>query len=136
MSTTFIETALAEHERIVIHGPGEVIFHEGDTPRGIYVLRNGSLDLGFASLNGPPRHFRRAEARQLFGLSAVVSHCPHEFSAVTRSVAELGFIEREVFARVLAEQPAIWFAVLRILSTEVNGAYQTMRELVAGDRRA
>jgi cAMP-binding proteins - catabolite gene activator and regulatory subunit of cAMP-dependent protein kinases len=68
MSTLIIEAALAQHEVTRKHDAGEVIFREGDVPRGVYILRSGSVDLTFASPHGQVRHPRVALPGQILGL--------------------------------------------------------------------
>ena len=128
-----IETTLADLEKIDFSGPDETIFAEGETPLGVYVLRSGSIDVKFSSRSGAVNHPRIAEPGQLLGLSAIVLHHRHEFSAVTRTPCEIGFIGREPFERALKERPDVWIAVLRILSNDVNAAYDDLR-LLTGRR--
>ena len=57
---------------------------------------------------------------------------PHDCSAVARTDCEVGFVERETFLRSIENTPAIRMSVLRILSSDVNAAYDDMRTLAIG----
>ena len=74
---------------------------------------------------------RHAEAGQILGLGAVLSRRPYEFSAVIQGEAQTGFVSAEDFMRALAEQPAIWQSVLRLLSEDINDSYQCLRLLAS-----
>lgn len=126
-----IQKALADSESLMHVLPGETIFREGETPRGVYVLQSGTADLLFCSRKGNARPLRVAEAGQMLGLSCVVTQRHHDCTAIAHTACEIGFIEREDFLRMLADQPAVWFSVLRLLSSDVNAVYDDMRVLAA-----
>jgi CRP-like cAMP-binding protein len=110
---------------------GGVVFKEGDTPRGVYLLYSGEVDLVFSAQDG--RHTKPlpvAEPGQILGVSAVVAGHPHEFSATAKTPVMLGFICRDAFMRALEANPNIWFSVLNVLSNDVGEVYDNMRELV------
>lgn len=109
---------------------GSVIFREGDSPRGVYLVYSGEIDLVFSAQDG--RHTKPlsvAEPGQILGVSAVVSNHAHEFSATAKTPAMLGFICRDAFMRALEANPNIWFSVLNVLSSDVGAVYDNMREL-------
>ena len=131
MSQSIIGTALADSETLLRVLPGETIFREGETPRGVYVLRSGRADLLFSSRNGDAKPLRVAEAGQILGLSCVVTQRNHDCTAIASTPCEIGFIERDDFLRTLDDRPAVWFSVLRLLSSDVNAVYEDMRVLAA-----
>lgn len=110
---------------------GRLLFHEGDDPRGIYVVHSGQVDLVFSGKNGNAKPLRVAEEGQILGLSCVVSHRPHDCSATTRTACELGFIDRDTLLEQIDHSPAIWFSVLQLLSEDVNSCYDCMRSITA-----
>jgi CRP-like cAMP-binding protein len=131
MSRSIIETTLAEHETLVRFRPGETLFREGDEPRGVYVLHSGSVQLLFAGKNGNAKPLREAQPGQILGLSCVVTQRPHDCTATAAEPCEVAFIERDDFLRTLDDSPTVWFSVLRVLSSEVNAAYDDMRVIAA-----
>ena len=131
MSRSIIETALAEHETLVRFRTGETLFREGEQPRGVYVLHSGTVHLLFASKNGSAKPLRETRPGQILGLSCVVTQRPHDCTATAAEPCEVAFIERNEFLRTLDTSPAVWFSVLRVLSSEVNAAYDDMRTIAA-----
>ena len=131
MSQSIIGTALADSETQLHVMPGETIFREGETPRGVYVLESGTADLLFSSRNGDAKPLRVAEAGQILGLSCVVTQRNHDCTAIASTPCEIGFIGRDDFLRILDDRPAVWFSVLRLLSSDVNAVYEDMRVLAA-----
>jgi CRP-like cAMP-binding protein len=131
MSRSIIETSLAEHETLVRFRTGEALFREGEPPRGVYVLHSGSVQLLFAGKNGNAKPLREARPGQILGLSCVVTRRPHDCTATAAEPCEAAFIERDEFLRTLDDSPTVWFSVLRVLSSEVNAAYDDMRVIAA-----
>lgn len=110
--------------------PGETLFKEGDEPEGIYILEAGQADLLFSARNGHVKPLRVVQSGQILGLSAVVGNKPHDCTAIARTGCRVGFIDRQSLRRLLDENPSTWFDVLRLLSNDVNAAYDDMRSLV------
>ena len=109
-----------------------MLFLEGESPAGVYVLRSGEVDLLFGARNGEVKALRVANPVQILGLSAVVMGRPHDCSATARTQCDVGFIEGTDFLRALEEGPAFRFSVLRLLSRDVNSVYDDMRALAVG----
>ncbi|MEA2490411.1 MAG: family transcriptional regulator, cyclic receptor protein [Acidobacteriota bacterium] len=131
MSRSIIETTLAERETLVRFRTGETLFREGEEPRGVYVLHSGTVHLLFAGRNGSAKPLREAQPGQILGLSCVVTRRHHDCTAVAAEPCEAAFIESDDFLRVLDDSPAVWFSVLRVLSSEVSAVYDDMRVLAA-----
>ena len=135
MNRSIIETTLADRETLIRLRSGEVLFREGEMPRGVYVLHSGTVKLLFAARNGNEKPLREAQPGQILGLSCVVTRRVHDCTATAAGPCEVAFVERDDFLRVLEESPAVWFSVLRVLSSEVNAVYADMRHLASRDSR-
>lgn len=109
-----------------------MLFLEGEALAGVYILYSGEVDLLFAARNGNVKPLRVATPGQILGLSAAVMQRPHDCSAIARVPCDVGFIPRDEFLRVLEERPAVWFSILRLLSSDVSAVYDDMRALAAG----
>jgi CRP/FNR family transcriptional regulator len=127
MSRSIIETSFAEHETLVRFRPGETLFREGEQPRGVYVLHSGSVQLLFAGKTGNAKPLRETRPGQILGLSCVITQRLHDCTATAAEPCEVAFIERDQFLHMLDDSPAVWFSVLRVLSSDVNAAYDDIR---------
>ena len=114
-------------EQVERWSAGEVIFREGDQPRGIFVLYSGTVDLIFAARSGISRSLRTATAGEIVGLGDAISDRCHDCTATTRSGARIGFVPIEALRRQLQETPALWFTVVRFLSTDLESSWATLR---------
>ncbi len=129
-SSSVLQT-LAPYETVEGWPAGKLLFREGENPRGVYVLLSGEVDLLFSARNGQAKPLRIAEAGTILGLSCVVSGRVHDCSATARSSVVTGFIAKDKFLSLLDENPALWFSVLQMLSTDINSCYDCMRTLTA-----
>lgn len=121
---SLIAEELAPYETIDAWPAGTVMFREGTPTGGIYFLHSGEVDLQFS---GKP--MMTAEAGQMLGLTSVMSSRPHESTATTRTDCITGFIEKERFLHLLDEKPALWLAVLRMISSNISACWDCMRSL-------
>jgi CRP-like cAMP-binding protein len=131
VSRSIIDTALTDRETLIRFRDGETLFREGEPPLGVYVLHSGSVRLLFTNKGGEAKPLREARPGQILGLSCLVTQRVHDCTATAEGPCDVAFIDRDDFLRVLDEQPAIWFSVLRVLSSDVNAVYADMRVLAA-----
>jgi CRP-like cAMP-binding protein len=126
----FLDAALTARETLQHLPAGTSIFDEGAQPRGVYLVHSGAIELYFQTRNGALKRVRSASVGEILGLGSVVSHRPHEYTTLTITKSELGFIDKDVFLKMLNENPAVWFSVLRLLSQDVNTSYGSLRNAV------
>jgi CRP-like cAMP-binding protein len=131
MDGAAIATSLSGAETGVRWKPGATIFRQGDLPGGAYLLRSGTVELIFEARSGEAKPFRLAGPGQILGLSSVVMRRPHDCSARVRTTCEIAFIEGRTFLAGLETDPTAWLSVLELLSSEVDAAYDDMRNLSA-----
>ena len=131
MNQSILESTLAGSETLLKFKAGETLFREGEEPTGVHILHNGWVNLVFATRNGNAKPLRVAQPGQILGLSCIVTQRPHDCTATARTACEAGFIARDEFLRMLDDSPAVWFSVLRLLSSEVTAAYEDIRALAA-----
>ena len=107
---------------------GSLIFSEGESPQGVYLLRQGRarliLDLG----RKRERVVRIAEAGEVLGLSATIANEPYEASVETLTSCRVDFISRQQFVRLLHEQPEVCFRVVQLLGHNVHVSCDLFRQ--------
>ena len=82
---------------------GAVIFVEGQTPRGIFMLCQGRAKLSTTARDGKTFILRIAKAGEVLGLHVVVTGRPYELTVETIQPSQLDFASREDFLRFLKE---------------------------------
>ena len=118
-------------------GAGEKIFEEGDKGDGMYVVREGSVEI--STLVGPSvrRVFSRIAPGDMFGEMAVLDDKPRSARAVALKETAAYFIDREDLLALLRRSPALSQSLLREISLRLREFdRQYLREVLEVERLA
>ncbi len=105
-----------------------LLFKQGESPLGLYVLRSGKATLTMESPTGGVVMSFVASPGSLLGLPALVGNEPYTLTAIAAKGAELGFVPREDFSSLMLTNPSLAMKVLRILAAEVRTARHAISE--------
>jgi CRP/FNR family cyclic AMP-dependent transcriptional regulator len=109
---------------------GAVLFVEGQTPRGAFVLCSGKAKLSTTSRDGKVLILKIAEAGEVLGLSAVIAGEPFELTAETAGPCQINFVEREALLRLIEKNGEFGLHASQALSREFQSAYRDIHDLV------
>ena len=109
---------------------GAVLFVEGQTPRGVFILCSGKVKLSTTSKEGKVLILKQAEAGEVLGLSAAISGTNYEMTAETASPCQLNFIGRQDLMNLLQNESEVGVHSALWLSHEFQGAYRDIHDLV------
>lgn len=110
--------------------PGAVLFVEGQTPRGIFVICSGTVKLSTSSKEGKVLILKQAHAGEVLGLSAAISGTNYEMTAETACPSQLNFVSRQDLMTLLQNQSEAGVHAALSLSREFQGAYRDIHDLV------
>jgi signal transduction histidine kinase len=116
-------------------GAGQEIFKEGDPGDGIYLVRDGLVEISF--VGGHAGRYVLTEARpgDLLGEMAVIEHQPRSANAVARKETVLYFMPREEILELVGQCPALAMALLRDISHRLRSFNrQYLREVLQAER--
>jgi CRP/FNR family transcriptional regulator, cyclic AMP receptor protein len=108
---------------------GAVIFVQGQTPRGIFMLCQGQAKLSTTARDGKSFILRIAKAGEVLGLHAVVTGRPYELTGQTRQPSQLDFVSREDFLSFLKEHGDARLHAARHISREYQDACDGVRSV-------
>lgn len=109
---------------------GAVLFVEGQSPRGVYVLCSGKVKLSTTSKDGKVLMLKQAEAGEVLGLSAAISGTNYEMTAETATPSQLNFIRRQDLMSLMQEESEVGVHAALWLSRESQSAYRDVHDLV------
>lgn len=98
------------------HPRGEVIFHQGDVGRCLYIIRKGQVVIRLSSGDGKEAILALLARGDFFGELALLDDEPHSTDAVAREDVELLILQREGFRRFLEERPHLAMKLLPSLT--------------------
>lgn len=120
-----LQSRLEAAARTMVERRGTVLFHRGDPPTGVYLIRRGSASLSLGP-DAPRLLSRRVGPGCVLGVPASLSGKGYSLSAELLEDSDLGFVDRETFLDILRETPSLCFQVMDMLSDEIS----TMRSLI------
>jgi CRP-like cAMP-binding protein len=107
---------------------GAILFIQGQTPTGLYIIRSGTVSLTMKADNGVEIVHFSVGAGSILGLPAVVARQPYTLSAKAVESLEVRCVGLEGFERLILEQPTLYPKVLEVLAAEVRSARLALTE--------
>jgi CRP/FNR family cyclic AMP-dependent transcriptional regulator len=126
---TRIFDSLSAAEHAAVFPEGAVIFVEGQTRRGIFMLRQGQAKLSTTARDGKTFILRIAKVGEVLGLHAVVTGRPSELTVETMQPSQLDFASREDFLRFLKEHGDACLHAAQHISRDYQGACDGIRSV-------
>jgi len=110
--------------------PGDaIIFLEGQSPRGIFMLCQGQAKLSTTSRDGKTFILRIAKPGEVLGLQATVTGKPYELTVETMQPSQLDFVNREDFLRFLKEHGDACLQAAQHISRDYQNACDVVRSV-------
>ncbi len=127
--------AFDEIKSLALYRRNTVLFAEGRPVRGIYILCDGRAKLTICSDTGRRLTLRIAGPGEVLGIGAALSNTPYEITAELLDNSQVVFIRRKELMKFLREHTGICLQVVYMLSQELHGAYERVRNISTGHCR-
>lgn len=121
---------LADVSHPAVYPGGALLFVEGQTPRGAYMLCSGKAKLSSTSRDGKVLILKIATEGEVLGLSAAISGQAFEMTAETSSPCQVNFIEREGLLHGIETNGELALRASLALSREFQSAYRDIHDLI------
>ena len=108
---------------------GSVLFVEGQQPRGVYVLCEGSAKVSIASAEGKILVLRIAQSGDLLGMNATLIGQPYGATAETLERCRIDFISRADLLKLLDRDKKAYLGVAQSLSSKLTRLVEHTRLL-------
>jgi CRP-like cAMP-binding protein len=105
-----------------------VLFRQGDAPNGLFILHAGEATLRLDTHTGEEVIVMPVVPGSVLGLPGLVGNGAYSMSADAKKGAEISFLSREEFAKVMLTEPALGMMILRVLAAEVRTARMAMTQ--------
>jgi CRP/FNR family transcriptional regulator len=106
---------------------GAVLFVEGQTPRGVYVICKGQAKLSVVSEEGRTLIIKIAGPGEVLGISSAVSGRPYEATVETLGPCEVNFIRSADFRHLLQADADVCMHAALQMSLQYNNACRELR---------
>ncbi len=120
-----------KHGLLIRAEKGNHIFHEGESARDLFLIKNGSIQISKETENGKELTFRVCGKRSIIGECSLFG--PSTFhsttaKAITRS--EILLLGKHSLEMILTEQPSLMIEYLKWIQTENLKNQSLIRDLV------
>lgn len=105
-----------------------VLFRQGDPPNGLYILHSGEATLRLEAPTGAPVIAMPAAPGSLLGLPGLIGNGAYTMTAEAKMGAEISFLSREEFQKLMLTEPNLGMMILRVLAAEVRTARMAMTQ--------
>ena len=109
---------------------GAILFVEGQSPRGMFILCSGRVNLSTTSREGKILILKTAEAGEALGLSAAISGAGYEVTAETATPCQLNFVDRVHLLELMQDHSEVSVRAAQSLSRDYHSAYRDIHDLV------
>jgi CRP/FNR family transcriptional regulator, cyclic AMP receptor protein len=109
---------------------GAILFVEGQSPRGTFIVCSGKVNLSTTSREGKILILKTAEAGEALGLSASISGMGYETTAETATPCQLNFVDRKHLLELMEQHPEVGVRSAQSLSRDFQNAYRDIHDLV------
>lgn len=106
-----------------------VLFREGRTATGVFLVRSGRVKLSLHCSHGKSLVVQFAGPGEPLGLGATISARPYEVTAEATAPCEVVFLPRRQFLQFLENHPKVSMQLVKLLCQDVDGAYERVRSL-------
>jgi len=114
---------------VAVYPKGAMLFVEGQSARGVFVLCSGRVKLSTSSADGRTLILRMSDAGEVLGLPATVTGKPYELTAEVIEPTQANFITRESFLGFLREHGEAALRVAQQLGDIYHSAIAEMRTI-------
>jgi len=123
-----------EQETITTTYPtAAVLFAEGQTPRGVFIVRRGRVKLSICGSDGRTLILRMVEPGCPLGVAAVVSGRQYEATAETQEPCEISFLRDSDLLRLMRLHGDLALWVTQQISADYASTCREIRDLILSD---
>jgi CRP/FNR family transcriptional regulator, cyclic AMP receptor protein len=125
---------IVENEALTTSYPtGAVLFAEGQSPRGVFLVRRGRVKLSICGSDGRTLILRIVEAGSPLGIAAVVSGRQYEATAETQEPCEISFLRHSDLLRLMRLHGELALWVTQHISRDYASTCREIRDLMLSD---
>ena len=113
---------ISDSKTCSVYKKGQVVFHEGGHPFGVYCVNKGKIKLSIVGDEGKEQIVRLVKEGDVLGYRSMLVNERYNASATVLEDSQICFIPREVFMKVLKSDSALSFEVMKLLSNQLREA--------------
>jgi CRP/FNR family cyclic AMP-dependent transcriptional regulator len=128
-----VAEALENESLTTTYPTGAVLFAEGQSPRGVFIVRRGRIKLSVCGSDGRTLILRMVEPGFVLGVAAVVCGCRYEATAETQEPSEISFVRHSDLLRLMRLHGELALWVTQQISQDYAATCREIRDLILSD---
>ena len=120
---------LTQSARVVKARRGRIIYHQGGSPEGLFLLEQGKVRLSQWGRSGKEQEIAVLEPGAMFGDLPLLGQVAHRASAEVLEDCTLGLVEQRDLERLLLAEPRLAVRLLEALGRYLADAEHRLRAL-------
>jgi CRP/FNR family transcriptional regulator len=128
-----VADALEQDALTTSYPTGAVLFAEGQSPRGVFIVRRGRVKLSVCGSDGRTLILRIVEPGCPLGVAAVVSGRSYEATAETQEPSEISFLRQADLLRLMRLHGDLALWVTQHISADYASTCREIRDLILSD---
>ena len=125
--------ALEQEAVTTTYPTGAILFAEGQSPRGVFIVRRGRVKLSICGSDGRTLILRMVETGCPLGVAAVVSGRQYEATAETQEPSEISFLRQCDLLRLMRLHGELALWVTQHISQDYASTCREIRDLILSD---
>lgn len=117
------------HKSCSRHKKGQVLFHEGTRPLGIYCINSGKIKIYQTGSDGKNQIIKIATPGEVLGYKALISDSPYPVTGETLEETSVCFIPKDEFIATLQSNPEFGQKLLKLACTEIGAMTDNLTSL-------
>lgn len=122
-------TALDEQKSANTYKKGQILFHEGTRPMGIFCINKGKVKIYKLGSDGKEQIINITKAGDVMGYKAMMGEENYPVSAETLEESNICFIPRSNFIEILEQSPELYQRLLKKVCHEMGLMTERMTNL-------
>ncbi|MCB9232276.1 MAG: Crp/Fnr family transcriptional regulator [Bacteroidia bacterium] len=120
---------LSENKTCTTYKAGQVIFHEGSMPVGLFCVNSGKIKLHKMGSDGKEQIIRLVKPGDFIGYRALMSSSPFSASATALEEAAICFIPKATFFSILKYNSALSEGLMKLLCANLEESERRLTEM-------
>lgn len=108
------------HSTVIDLKRGDVVYHQGDAPKGIYFVKSGLVGLTKVGVSGKEHLLRFFRQGQFFGHRSLFSNESYHGSSIALEPTKLKLVPEKIVLTALEKQPRLLFGIVTVLARELR----------------
>jgi CRP-like cAMP-binding protein len=110
------------------YAPGEILFHEGDVGRALFILASGHVEITRAGVNVDPTRVAILNPGDYFGEMSLLDERPRTASAVATEPVQVYLLYKTELEKLVKNVPHIGAAIMTHLAMLLAARLRSMTE--------